>query len=165
VALLAVHWAWSSLVYYAGYFAAINPAELLFAALFLVQGLAFLWTGVVRRGLAFAWGSSRRHRVAAVLLLLALAYPALARLTVDAWPRAPTFGVPCPTALFTAGCLLAAVPPVPRGLLVVPVLWSLIGGAAALLLGVRIDLRLFVAGAGLLVFAVAPRVVDRTWPG
>jgi Family of unknown function (DUF6064) len=83
-ALLAVHWAWSSLVYHAGYFAAINPAARLFAALFLAQALAFLWTGVVRRRLAFAWGSSRRHGVAAVLLLVALGYPALARLTVFA---------------------------------------------------------------------------------
>ena len=163
-ALLAAHWGWSSVVYHAGYFAAINPAAPLFAALFLVQSLAFLWTGVVRRRLAFAWHNSWRHGLAAVLLLVALGYPALARLTVDAWPRAPTFGVPCPTVLFTGGCLLAATPPVPRGLLVIPGLWSLIGGSAALLLGVRIDLTLFVAGAGLVVFAVAPRVVDRPKP-
>ncbi len=140
-----------------GYFAAINPAASLFAALCLVQALAFGWIGVVRRRLAFAWGSSRRRGVAAVLLLVALAYPALARLTVDAWPRASTFGVPCPTTLFTAGRLLDAVPPVHRGLLVIPVLWSLIGWSAALLLGVRIDLTLFVAGAGLLIIAVRAR--------
>lgn len=160
-ALLAVHWAWSSLVYHAGYFAAINPAAPLFAALFMVQALAFLWTGVVRRGLAFAWGSSRRHRIAAALLLVALAYPALALGTVADWPRAPLFGVPCPTLLFTAGCLLTAVPPVPRWLFVIPVLWSFVGGSAAWLLGVAPDLMLFVAGAALVAFAVARHALDR----
>jgi hypothetical protein len=71
-----------------------------------------------------------------VLLVLALAYSGLALATGHAWPRTPTFGVPCPTTLVTAGFLLAAVPPVPRWLAVIPVLWSIIGGSAALLLGV-----------------------------
>jgi hypothetical protein len=57
--------------------------------------------------------------------------------------------VPCPTTLVTAGFLLAAVPAVPRRLAVIPVLWSIIGGSAALLLGVVPDLMLFVAGAAL----------------
>jgi hypothetical protein len=160
-ALLAVHWAWSGVAYHARAFAAINPAAPLFAVLFLVQALAFVWSGVIRGRLAFAWGGSWRHRLAALLLLAAIAYPGVAWVTVNAWPRVPTFGVPCPTTLFTAGCLLAAVPPVPRRLLVIPVLWSLVGGSAALLLGIRIDLMLFVAGAGLSVLVVAPGIAHR----
>jgi Family of unknown function (DUF6064) len=100
-------------------------------------------------------------------LRVALAYPALAWLTVDAWPRVPMFGVPGPTALFTTGCLFAAVPPVARGLLVIPILWSLIGGAAAGRLGIRIDLALFAAAVAvaLLVLAVAPEIVEGPDPG
>jgi hypothetical protein len=82
-------------------------------------------------------------------------------LTVHDWPGVPTFGVPCPTTLFTAGCLLAAVRPAPRRLIVIPVLWSLLGGSAALLLGVTLDLILFAAAAALVVFAAAPWAPDR----
>jgi hypothetical protein len=69
--------------------------------------------------------------------------------------------VPCPTTLFTAGCLLAAVPPVPRWLLVIPALWSLVGGSAALLLGITPDLMLFAAGAALAGLGASSRLRDR----
>jgi uncharacterized protein DUF6064 len=42
---LAVQWAWASLAYHALFFATINPAAWLFAALFLVQSLLFTWFG------------------------------------------------------------------------------------------------------------------------
>jgi hypothetical protein len=164
-ALLAVHWAWAGIAYHGRAFATINPAARLFAVFFVIQAFAFVWTGVIRGSLAFAWGSAWRHWLAALLLLTAIVYPGAAWLTVAAWPRIPTFGVPCPTALFTAGRLLSARLPFPRWLFVIPVLWSLIGGSAALMLGVEIDLSLFVAAAGLLVFAVTPRLLDRPGSG
>jgi hypothetical protein len=160
-ALLAIHWAWSGVAYHARFFSGINPAAWLFATLFVAQAAALAWSGVARRRLRFAWGRSPRHGLAGVLLVLALAYPGLALAAGHAWPRTPTFGVPCPTTLVTAGLLLAAVPPVPRWLAVTPVLWSIIGGSAALLLGVVPDLMLFVAGAALVIDAVLPRTFDR----
>ena len=48
--LAAVHWAWSGLVYHAVFFTSINPAAWLFAGAFLLEALAFVWFGVVRRG-------------------------------------------------------------------------------------------------------------------
>jgi hypothetical protein len=160
-ALLTLHWAWSGLVYHGLYFSGINPAAPAFAVLFVIQAVAFAWTGVIRQRLAFAWSSTLRHALAGVLLVSALAYPGLALGTVADWPRAPLFGVPCPTMLFTASCLLTAVPPVPRWLFVIPVLWSFVGGSAAWLLRVPPDLMLFVAGAALVAFAVAPHALDR----
>jgi hypothetical protein len=160
-ALLALHWAWSGLAYHALYFSAVNPAAPAFAALFAGQAGAFAWASVARPGLTFAWGHSPRHLLAAALLAGALAYPGLALLIVHAWPRVPTFGVPCPTTLFTAGCLLAAVPPVPRWLLVIPALWSLVGGSAAFLLGITPDLMLFAAGAALAGLGASSRLRDR----
>jgi hypothetical protein len=56
-------------------------------------------------------------------------------------PRAPAFGVPCPTTIFTAGLLLAT--PLSRWLLVIPIVWSLVGGSAAFLFGMTPDLMLF----------------------
>ena len=66
------------------------------------------------------------------------------------------FGVtPCPVTIFTFGLLLLTMRPVPRGLLVIPFVWSLIGGSAAVLLYVPQDWLLLVSGciaAVLMVF-------------
>jgi hypothetical protein len=160
-ALLAVHWAWSAVAYHAFLFVDINPAAWGFAGLFMAQAAALAWTGVIDRRLRFDWARTPRHVLAGVLLVFALAYPAVAIAAGHPWPRTPTFGVPCPTALVTAGLLLAAVRPVPRWLMIVPVLWSVVGGSAALLLGVVPDLMLFAAGGALVAFAVAPGLLER----
>jgi hypothetical protein len=66
----------------------------------------------------------------------------------------PTFGLPCPTTLFTLGMLAFLKPPRPVAMFVVPLLWTLVGAQAALAFGVLEDFGLLVAGiAGLwLVF-------------
>ena len=109
-ALLAAHWAWSAMAYHAAFFTRINPAAWMFAALFLVQAALFLWMGVVRGRLSFARWRNRWAVVAWLLVAYSLAYPlinAVDHLTV--W-RIPTFGVPCPTTIFTAGLLMLATP-------------------------------------------------------
>jgi len=153
-ALLAVHWTWSALAYHAAYFSRINPAAWIFAALFLVQAGIFVWLGMVHDRLRFSTGRSARHVAAGALIAYALAYPLINAALGHAYPRAPTFGVPCPTAIFTVGLLLASSPP-RWDVSVIPILWSAIGGSAAVLLGVRADLALPVAGALLVVRLLA----------
>ena len=160
-ALLAVHWAWSAIAYHLAFFARINPGARLFAGLFLLQAVLFTWFGVVRTRLTFSWGRSPRHVIATSLYLYALAYPVLSLLLGHDWPRAPTFGVPCPTTILTIGLLLAVEPPLSRWLAVIPVTWALIGGSAAFVLGVRTDLMLLPAGAGLALYAIEPRLLAR----
>jgi hypothetical protein len=64
-----------------------------------------------------------------------------------AYPQCPTFGVtPCPLTIFTWGLLLWAVRPLPKYLLVIPLLWSLLGVAVALKFGVWADAGLLIAG-------------------
>ena len=68
------------------------------------------------------------------------------------WTELPAFGLtPCPVALFTTGCLLLTTHDVPRRLLVIPLLWSLIGGSAAVLLGMPQDAVLAASGLALLI--------------
>ncbi len=69
----------------------------------------------------------------------------------------PAFAVPCPTALFTAGLLLALPPGRLRWLAAIPLFWSAVGGSAAVLLGVAPDLALPFAGLLLLAWTLAPR--------
>jgi hypothetical protein len=153
---VALHWAWAGVAYHAAYFSQINSAAWLFATGFVIQAFAFAWFGIAPPGLRFEWGSKPRHVVAAVFVIYSWLYPLLVAVSGHTYPREPLFGVPCPSALFTAGVLFAAVPPVPRSLFVIPVLWSIVGGSAALLLGMTPDLMLFVAAASLLIYAVAP---------
>ena len=67
--------------------------------------------------------------------------------------RIPAFGVPCPTTIFTAGVLMLATPRSWR-LSIIPVMWSVIGGSAANLLGVRADYALPIAGIALAIFSM-----------
>jgi hypothetical protein len=160
-AFVAVHWAWEGIAYHAVFFSRINPAGWLFAVLFLVEAVAFLWLGIVRRRLSFDWGRKPRHLLAGLFIVYSLVYPLLAAIFGHQYPRAPAFAVPCPTALFTTAILLAAVPPVPRWLFVAPVVWSVIGGSAAVLLGMTPDLMLFAAAFVLLIHCVDPKKLER----
>ena len=151
--LLAWHWLWSALAYHVAFFTYINPAAWLFALLFLGQAFFFLRMGVIQRRLSFApWGNAWAP-LAWVLLGYSLAYPFINALAHLSLLRIPTFGLPCPTTIFTAGVLMLATPRSWR-LSVVPVIWSAIGGSAAFLLGVRADLALPLAGIALALFSI-----------
>lgn len=140
----ALFWLLTGIGYHVLFFAKINPAAYLFGAIFVVQ--AVLLAGVALRLRA---GSGHRSTPAVVVGLTALAYglvvyPILS-LIDHGYPACPLFGVtPCPTTIFTVGLLL--VLRAPRYLLVVPVLWSVVGGSAAVLLSVPEDYGLIAAG-------------------
>lgn len=74
-----------------------------------------------------------------------IVYPILTHLTGHSYPAMPTFGLPCPTTIFTIGVLLIAFPSVYQYALV-PVLWSVVGSTAAFKLGVTADYGLIAAG-------------------
>lgn len=154
-ALLAVHWAWAAIAYHWAYFAAINPAAFAFAGGFLAQAL-LLVIGAWRGSLRYVWQPTPRRLIGAVIAGYGLAYPAMAVLFVGDYPRIPTFGVPCPTTLLTIGFLLMATP-VRISLLIVPLLWTIVGGSAALLFGIAPDFALLAAGFVVLMLLPASR--------
>lgn len=150
--LLALHWAWVAVAYHFFHFAQINPAAYFFAALFMVQALLFATLALGRRSPMYSLATTPRHIVGIALIGYSFVYPFLAMTIVDSYPGTPTYGVPCPTTLLTLGPVFIASP-IPWWYLVIPVMWSVIGGSAALLLGVPLDYILLIAG-GLLVFQV-----------
>ena len=154
-AVLALLWAWMGLAYHLAYFSAVNPAAYAFGAAFLVAAALFAWEGVVRGRLRFQLDWGARGAAGAVLVAYALAaYPLLALALGQRYPSMPTFGLPCPTTIFTIGLLGFLQPGAPARVFVVPALWTLIGAQAAFLFGVREDLALLAAGAAAVWFAL-----------
>jgi hypothetical protein len=159
--ILAALWIWIALAYHLAFFSSINPLAFAFAAVSAGGALIFVWHGVIKRSLHFKLTRSARTGVGVALVIFALViYPRWSVYAGHNYPAMPTFGLPCPTTLFTVGLLAFLVPPYPRAPVAVPVLWSLVGGQAAFLLGVRQDLGLFAAaavGAYLIARPSAPR--------
>ena len=146
-AILAVLWIWLGAAYHLAFFARINPVAYGFGALSIVGGLLFAWHGVTHRRLAFSFGKGIRAAIGTALLLFAvLIYPIWATLSGHGYPALPTFGLPCPTTIFTIGVLTLASGTSLRAVLTVPILWSLVGSQAAFVLDVKPDLGLLVAG-------------------
>lgn len=150
--LLAIHWAWAGVVYHLVYFRTITPAAVGFAALFVAQAALILWRGLARRGLTFTVGSSIWSVLGIALVVYALIYPVVGLVFGLRYPRLPTFGVPCPTAILTAGLLLLAPLREARWLAPILVIWAVVGGSAAFVLSIRADLGLVAAGLLLLVY-------------
>lgn len=151
---LAAMWLWTGIVYHWMHFASINRAALGFGAMFVLQGI--LLTAAAGRGkLQFQPPSTASAWLGVALVIYAAAlYPIFGWLAGDAYPAMPMFGVtPCPVVIFTFGMLLLATSHVSRWLLVIPVVWSLIGGSAAFLLGMAQDWLLLFSGLSALVIA------------
>jgi Family of unknown function (DUF6064) len=158
---LSFLWLWMALAYHIAFFARINPAAFLFAALFVIEAVLLARAG--RQGeLSFRPVRDGRSLLAAVFVGYALVgYPLLCALMGQHYPATPTFGLPCPTTIFTFGVLLTARP-CPLRLLVIPAAWALLGSSAAWQLGVGADYALLVAGiVGTAVAARRPRRWER----
>jgi uncharacterized protein DUF6064 len=155
-ALLALLWAWMAIVYHFGFFAAINPAALLFGMVFLVGAAAFFWSGALRGWVRFSARAATSRAVGYLLIAYALlGYPLASFALGHRYPATPTFGLPCPTTIFTLGVLAFQRAPCRIEVLIVPLAWALIASHAAWLLGVYEDFGLLLAGVALL--SIAPR--------
>lgn len=142
--ILAFFWLWMGLAYHFAFFSAINKAAFLFGALFIGQSLMFFF---YRNKLVFRFQKNVYGIAGGVLVFYALIiYPMIGYFNGHIFPASPTFGLPCPTTIFTFGILLWTLRGVPIFLLIIPFLWSLVGGSAAFLLGILEDTGLPIAG-------------------
>lgn len=144
---LAAMWAWTGVGYHWLHFTAINKAAWAFGALFVAEGL-LLAVAALQGRLSFAPTAAAAPWLGWALVVYATtAYPLLGLAAGLRYPAMPMFGItPCPVTIFTLGLFLLASSPVPRRLLAIPLLWSLVGGSAAFLLGVPQDWLLLVSG-------------------
>jgi hypothetical protein len=134
-------------VYHIIYFSKINPLAYVFGALFIVQGVLFIGFGVLQDKFSFKFRVDKYVITGMMLILFALiVYPILSCFLGHVYPSSPTFGLPCPTTIFTFGLLLLNEKKCPLAMLIVPFLWSIIGFMAAFQFGIVEDTGLLVAG-------------------
>ncbi len=160
-AVLAAFWLWTGIVYHLAYFSRINKAAYVFGALFVIEALLLLALATVKPRLSFQFERRVWPWIGAGLIVYSMiVYPLLGMLLGHPALEIPWFGVtPCPTTIFTLGVLLWADGP-RLAVLVIPLLWSAVGGSAALLLNVPQDYGLIVAGLIALVGLFARRKPD-----
>jgi Family of unknown function (DUF6064) len=159
LAALAVLWAFTGIGYHLMFFSRINPIAPVFAAFFVLQAVLLTASAIRPGDLRLHLGQDFRSVAGLVTIIYALAvYPVLGIWAGHGLMAGPMFGVaPCPTTIFTIGIMLIARGAWVIWLSIIPILWSLIGLAAAIQLGIPEDLAMPVAGAVLAAVLIASR--------
>ncbi len=141
-------WLWMGLVYHILYFTTISTIGFLFGALFVLQALIFSYYAYFRpENLRYRFKLNISGFVGIIFILYSLLiYPVFANDLGHIYPQTPTFGLPCPTTIFTFGILLFSTTRVRWYIMIIPLLWSLIGFSAAYNLGMTEDYFLVFAG-------------------
>lgn len=154
-AILSFFWLWIGVMYHLIHFTSINNAAYLFGMLFIIQGIIFIYAGIIKPNLSFKFELNWYAWVGALFILYALLiYPLLGYLFGHVYPKSPTFGLPCPTTIFTFGLLLWTNKRVPKYVIIIPFIWALIGTGAAVNLTIYEDYGLFLAGVLGLIFII-----------
>jgi hypothetical protein len=143
--ILALLWMWMGGVYHLFYFSTINEAANIFGLLFILQGILFLRFGLITSQ-TFQLKKDTYGIAAAILIIYALLiYPLIGYLMGHVYPYAPTFGLPCPTTIFTFAILVLSNKKLPFYILIIPVAWAIIGCSAAMNLGIYEDTGLIIS--------------------
>lgn len=145
--ILSFFWFWMGLVYHILFFSTINPLAYVFGMLFIVEAVLLFYIGVIKKRIGFILVKDRYTLIGLVFIAYALLiYPIIGTFVGHGYPRLPTFGLPCPTTIFTFGIFLMADKKFPLTLLLIPFIWSIIGFFAASSLGITEDYMLLVTG-------------------
>jgi hypothetical protein len=145
--VLSFFWLWMGVVYHIVFFASINKAAYAFGFLFIVQSFLVLYFGVIKNNLSLSFSKDIFGVTGILLMFYALiVYPLLGYMLGHAYPYSPTFGLPCPTTIFTLGMFLLSSKKFPIPVIIIPFIWSVIGFMAALNFGIKEDTGLMIAG-------------------
>ena len=144
--ILSFLWLWMGIVYHIIFFTAINKAAYLFGGVFVIQGILFLIYGIFKNKFSFSFHQDKYGITGIALIIFALIiYPVLGYFFGHIYPSSPTFGLPCPTTIFTFGLLLLNAKKCPVAILIIPFVWSVVGFMAAFQFGILEDTGLIVA--------------------
>lgn len=141
--VLTILWIWMGLVYHIMYFSEINPVAMVFGIMFILQGLIFGYFGIFKKQIQYRADKNISGAMGMILVVYGLfIYPVLSNSLGHLYPKMPTFGLPCPTAIFTYGMLLFSIYRIPWYIYFIALLWAAIGFSAAIALSMTEDLAL-----------------------
>ena len=151
--ILALFWAWVGVVYHIKFFSPINPVAKVFGVLFIVESILLTYYGAIKKKIEFDYKPGVNIYIGIFLLTYSLLiYPLITIATGHSYPSLPTFGVPCPTTIYTIGLFfLTNLSATPKKLFIIPILWSLIATTAAVKLYVYADIVLIVSSLLLII--------------
>jgi len=154
--VLALLWLWTGVIFNGFVFSGLWQGALVVAALFVIQAILLAMTGVLKNRLRFNVTADVAGVVGGLAILYALVgYPAVGVLMGRGYQELLLVGLAgCPTVTFTLGWLLWSRRPLPKAVLVIPVLYALAMGGTAASLGIVEDIGLVVTAvvaAGLLL--------------
>jgi len=141
--LLGLFWIWMGAVYHIIFFYPINPAAMVFGALFILQGIFLLVETFKRKKLEFSYSGNLKGNLGLIFIVFGLViYPVISYFLGGSVEKTIAFGLPCPTTIATFGFFLLTGKKFSKYLLIIPSLWALIGTTAALKFGVYQDFLL-----------------------
>jgi hypothetical protein len=144
--ILGLLWIWIGIVYQISFFSEINKVAFGFGVLFILQGLFFLWEGVLLYNLKFVFKMSIKAYLGYFFILYGLiVYPVVDYLIGQNITRIISIGLPCPTTILTFGFLLLCDKKFSKYLLIIPSVWAVIGLSAVINLGVYQDSMMIIA--------------------
>lgn len=156
--ILSFLWLWMGVIYHLIYFTEINNAAYLFAFVFIFQAILLLYLGVIRKKISFLFHPGFYGFAGAFFVFFALIfYPIISNKMGHVYPSMPTFGLPCPTTIFSFGMLMWADKKTPLIIYIIPLGWVMIGFLAAISLGMSEDFGLLIAG----IFTISKIVVSQ----
>ena len=143
---LGLLWFWTGIVYHIAFFSQINPIAIFFGAAFIIQGVLLVLTTYRSDVFNFSFAASGKDYLAYFFILFGLIlYPLIGLVEGHKLSQTIAIGLPCPSTIVTFGFLLLAARRLPRYLLIIPSLWSIIGLTAAISFGVYQDIVMLVA--------------------
>ena len=165
--ILSFLWFWMGVVYHILFFTEINKAAYLFGGFFIIQSILFLIFGIFQDRFSFRFRNDKYGVLGMILITFSLIiYPMLGYFFGHIYPSSPTFGLPCPTTIFTFGFLFLNQKKCPVVILIIPFVWSIIGFMAAFQFGIFEDTGLILASliaTSLLVYRnkMLPKVISQ----
>ena len=148
LAILAAGWLWTGAVYHLAFFTGLNFAAPVYGAVFILQGLLLVWTGIIRRRISIrvdpgitVWTGVGIAVISAAIL------PIFDWQTGAGWTDAGfALIAPGATAGFTIGLLMLSDSRPPLHLVAIPTLWTFVTGLHAWPLDIPQDYLLPVIG-------------------